>query len=444
MKKIIALLSMLITAALSHGQTVAQTLTLSRSEAVQIGLKNRFDIKANQYNIDIAETRIRQARNNWLADLSGDAQVKYSPQLQNSMIPGGVLPGFEQPTLLPLTVKNESVFGLHLSQPIFNANLINDSKLAKNQLALQQEKNRAAAINIMLDINRAYLDAGLRGLQKEIAGDIAQRNREYEQIAEGMVKNGSLIEHQYLRAKLDRENADQLQKQADQNYELSLMQLRYQLNLPDNTPLQLTDSPGMTTQDERSYDQMTGERTEIRQLALLRQENKLNLKKYQQAALPTVSFGANYSQQFLSDGFHYGTAKWWSPFSYLTLNVHVPISTHLKNKAVVAEYQQKIRQNEWLLQQKQADINYEVQQAHTTLANAILNMENARNSYELSKTIFQREQQQFRLGAFDYSVLLDTEKSVSTTEHHYIQSAYDLMLAQIQLQKATNHFNTNQ
>lgn len=444
MKQIIFIISITITAAASHAQTATNTLTLSRSEAVQIGLKNRFDIRANQYHIYIAETRIRQARNNWFAELSGDGQVKYSPQLQNSVIPGGVLPGFEQSTLVPLMVKNESVFSLNLSQPIFNANLINDSKLAKNQLALQHEKNRAAEIDIMLDISRAYLNAALRGLQKRVAGNIAQRNREYEKIAEGMFRNGTLIENLYLRAKLDRENADQLQTQAEQNYELSLMQLRYQLNLPDNTTLQLSDSLGIAMQDQPAYDHIASERTEMRQLELIQQEHKLNLKKYRQTALPSVFLGANYSQQFLSDDFNYGTDRWWSPFSYLALNIHIPISTHFKNKAVVAEYRQNISRNELLQQQKKADINYEIQQAYTTLANAVLNMKNARDSYALSQTIFRNQQQQYRLGAFDYSALLDTEKSVSTTERNYIQSAYDLILAQIQLQKATNHFNTNQ
>lgn len=442
MKKIISLISMIIMATVSHAQTDSNTLILSRSEALQMGLKNRFDLKANQYNIHIAESRIRQARNNWLPEFSGEGRAKYSPQLQNSVIPGEVLPGFEQAALVPLTVKNESVFSLNLSQPIFNANLINDSKLAKSQLALQREKNRAAEIDIMLDISRAYLDAGLRRLQKRVAGDIAQRNREYEKIAEGMFRNGSLIENHYLRTKLDRENADQLQKQAEQNYELSLMQLRYQLNLPDHTVLQLSDSLCLVTQDQL-YDRVAGERTEIRQLELIQQENKLNLKRSRQTVLPSVFFGANYAQQFLSSDFNYGTGRWWSPFSYLTLNLHIPISTHFKNKAVVAEYRQKISQNELLQQQKKADLNYEVQQARTALANAALNMKNAGDSYELSKTIFRNQQQQYRLGAFDYSALLDTEKSVSTTERNYIQSAYDLILAQIQLQKATNHFYPN-
>ncbi|OMP75769.1 TolC family protein [[Flexibacter] sp. ATCC 35208] len=432
MKKNFLLIILLTTAAISYAQT-----TLSRSEAIQLGLKNRFDVQAIQYDVAIAASKVKQTTNEWLPTLSGDGHIKYSPQLQNTVIPGGILPGYDETTLLPLMVKNETVFGLNLIQPLFNPILKTDTKLAKTALALQEEKNHAAQIDIMLQISRAYLDVQLKGLQKRIAADIAERNHEYEMIATGMYNNGTLIENYYLRAILDRENADQLSKQADQNYELSVMNLRYQLNVPAETTLLLSDSLDAIT---LAYDKTNGERTEIKQLALQQEENKINLQKYKQELLPTLSISANYSQLFLSDKFNYGTGRWWSPFSYVTLNLHIPISAHVKNKAVLTEYRQKISQHELLLQQREADINYEVQQARTLLANALLNQKNAKNSYELSKTIFHNQQEQYRLGAFDYSALLDTEKSLSTTERNYIQSAYELMLAQIQLQKATNNF----
>ncbi|WPQ62012.1 TolC family protein [Chitinophaga sancti] len=432
MKKNFLLIILLTTAAMSYAQT-----TLSRSEAIQLGLKNRFDVQSIHYDVAIAASKVKQTTNKWLPTLSGDGYIKYSPQLQNTVIPGGVLPGYDETTLLPLMVKNETVFGLNLIQPLFNPTLKTETKLAKTELALQEEKNHAAQIDIMLQISRAYLDVQLKGLQKRIAADIAERNHEYEMIATGMYNNGTLIENYYLRAILDRENADQLSKQADQNYELSVMNLRYQLNVPDETTLLLSDSLDAVT---LTNDKTNGERTEIKQLALQQEENKINLLKYKQDLLPTLSMGANYSQLFLSDKFNYGTGRWWSPFSYVTLNMHIPISAHVKNKAVLTEYRQKISQHELLLQQRKADINYEVQQARTLLANALLNQKNAKNSYELSKTIFHNQQEQYRLGAFDYSALLDTEKSLSTTERNYIQSAYELMLAQIQLQKATNNF----
>ena len=101
-----------------HVQAGTDTLRLSRSEAIKIGLQNRFDLKANAYDVRIAASKIIQAKNNLFPEINGSASLKYSPQLQNSVIPGGVLPGFDQSQLVPLTVKSESVFGLNLSQPV--------------------------------------------------------------------------------------------------------------------------------------------------------------------------------------------------------------------------------------------------------------------------------------------------------------------------------------
>ncbi|QXV63956.1 TolC family protein [Mucilaginibacter sp. 21P] len=443
MKQIIPIILLILTASLCEAQQTADTLKLSRTEAIRIGLQNRYDVKANAYDARIAGSQIAQAKNKWLPEINGDGQVRYSPQLQNSVIPGGVLPGFNEPTLLPLTVKNQTVLGLSLSQPIYDANLINDVRIAKNRSLQQQEKNRAAEIEIMLTISRSYLDVQLRGLQRRVAANIAERNSEYEKIAEGMLKAGSLIENQYLRAKLDRENAEQLLKQAEQSYALSLLQLHYHLNVPESTNLKLTDPLELTGASDPDASQPSGTRSEIRLLELAGQEYELNLRKARQALLPALSFGANYSQQFLSDDFRYGTGRWWSPFSYLSLNLHIPISAHYKNRALSSEYRERIGQNTMLLAQKKADIDYEVQQAKIALRNAVSNMKNAGDSYQLSKTIFQNQQQQYRLGAFEYSSLLDTEKSLNETERVYIQSAYDLMLARLQLQKATNNFNVN-
>lgn len=443
MKQIIPIIILTLAASLCQAQQTAETLKLSRTEAIRLGLQNRYDVKANAYDVQIAGTQIVQAKNKWLPELNGDGQVRYSPQLQNSVIPGGVLPGFNEPTLLPLTVKNQTILGLSLSQPIYDANLINDVRIAENQLQQQQEKKRASETEIMLTISRSYLDVQLRGLQKRIAADIAERNSEYEKIAAGMLKAGSLIENHYLRAKLDRENAEQLLKQAEQSYSLSLLKLRYHLNVPENTSLILTDSLELNAMSDLTMVQPNGSRPEIRLLELAGKGYELDLRKTRQALLPSLSFGANYSQQFLSDDFRYSAGRWWSPFSYLSLNLHIPISAHYKNKAVATEYRERIGQNALLLAQKKADISYEVQQARTALTNAVSNMKSAGDSYQLSKTIFHNQQAQYKLGAFDYSALLDTEKSLNATEQVYIQSAYDLMLAQLQLQKATNNFDVN-
>lgn len=436
--KLILILLFITTAC--HVQAATDTLKLSRNEAIKIGLQNRFDLKAKANDVKIAASKITQAKNNWFPEVNGVANLKYSPQLQNSVIPGGILPGFDQSQLVPLTVKSESVFGLNLSQPVFNMSLINEIKRGKINLGIQQEKNRAEEINISLQISQTYLNIQLRDLQKRIAADIAQRNNEYATIAEGMYQHGSLIENYYLRAILDRDNAKQVQKQAEQDYELSLLELYYQLNIPQQTIVHISDSLDSSGGNTSGFQDRAEERTELKQLKFKQQEDQLALKNIKQSVMPSVYLGANYSKQFLSDRFNYGDGRWWSPFSYFTLNVTIPISAQLKLNGKKREYRERISQNELLLEQKKSDINYEIQQARTSLSNAVLNMKNTKSSYELSKTIFHNQQKQYQMGAFEYRELIDTEKTLSVTERNYIQSAYELMLARIKLQKATNNF----
>lgn len=70
----------------------------------------------------------------------------------------------------------------------------------------------------------------------------------------------------------------------------------------------------------------------------------------------------------------------WSPFSYLGLKLNVPISLLFKNKANLKEFKLKDKRTALLLEQKNADINYEIQYATTTLSNAAKNMQTAKSN----------------------------------------------------------------
>ncbi|MVT09359.1 TolC family protein [Chitinophaga tropicalis] len=435
MKKIILSILSLTVLITVRAQTNADTLRISRQQAMETGLKNRFDIQANQYNIKVAETNVRKAKNERLPEVNGSADVRYNMQLQQSVIPGGILPGYDKAQLVALgPTKNMSIFGISLQQPVFDRNRTNNIKIAENKAAQQQEKNKADEITIRTRIAQAYLDVLLKELQQQIAADNVARNEAYALLAEGKYQHGALIENDYLRIKLDLENAKLSATEADQQYALALMALKYEMNIPAGTPLLLTDHLGMP--EATAMQEAQNERTEIRQLRLSLEEDQLLLKKTKQSTLPIVSLMANYSQQYLNDNFNYGQSKWWSPFSYAGIKLDIPLSAHFKNKTNVQEYKHQVRQHELMLEQKKADISYEVQQARTSLSNALLNMQQARKNYDLSQQIYSNQRQQFELGVFQYSDLLDTEKAMQSTEQGYIQSVYDYLTATINYQHA--------
>jgi outer membrane protein len=439
MKKIILIL-LSVAFFWGYAQQPASNLTLGVQQAIDLGLKNRYDVQAHKYNLAVADNKVSKSKKEWIPDISGNGNMRYSPQLQATYIPAG----FFGPNagLIALGAKSTSVFGLDLNQPIFKPGITTDVKIAKNNLAIEQEKNKQDENNIREQIAFAYLNVLLKDLQNKITSDDEQRYKEYEQVAKGKMQAGTLIENDYLKSKLDYENAKVETLKAKQNLQLALDNVKYQINVPVETQLTLTDtlnSPNLTMSQLPTKGDVNN-RTEIKQLILQQQNNKLEVNKTRQNALPSLAFYANYSQQFTYTNLDYGLKQWWSPFNYLGLRLNVPITSNFKNHNGIQEYKIKSLQTDLDLKQKTADVNYEIQKTSTELSNALQNMKTTKSNYDLSKIIYENQKQQYNLGSLQYSNLLDTDRSLNTTEQNYIKAVYDYLLANINYQKAIGNY----
>lgn len=415
------------------------SLSLSLQQAINTGVKNRYDIQASQYEVSLAQNAISKNRQEWLPDINATGNMRYNTQLQATMIPAG-FGGFDKAQLLALGAKNVTIFGLDLVQPVYKPALSSEIKIAQNNLDQQKEKNREQEINIKQQISEAYLNVLLNQLQFSTATDIEKRYEDYYELASGKYKHGALIENDYLHARLDLQNAQVQMQQSKQNYDLAVDYLKYQLNVPASTALVLTDS--LTSKNIAAVEPVASiaeSRPEIKEIQLQQQNNALLWQKSNRECLPTVSFFANYSQQFLNEKFSYTENQWWTPFSYVGIKLNMPITPVLKKQVKKQEYAFKVQQTELNLQQKKADIAYEVQKTLASLNNAWHNMQTTQDNYELSKRIYENQKQQYALGSFQYSNLIDTERSLNTAEQNYVKSVYEYLLAKLNYQKATGH-----
>jgi outer membrane protein len=421
--------------ALDTAAQTGTTINVSLQQATNMGLANRYDMQANKYNITLADNALQKSKKEWLPDIGADGNIRYNTQLQATFIPPG-FGGSDKATLLALGAKNATILGIELQQPVLQPTLNTDIKIERNHLALQKEKNRSDEINIKIQIATAYYNVLLKALQQHIAFRDEQRFQEYYTLAAGKYQQGALIETDYLRARLDYENAKITTATAGQNYVLAMNGLKYQINVPVTDSLTLTDTLGIsetpTLPDNDSY----LNRTEMKQIALEQQDIQLQLRKARQYAIPTVSVMANYSRQYLYNDFNYSQHEWWSPFSYAGLKISIPVSGNIKNQHNIRTYQLKTQQTAARLQQQTADVLFDIQQASTELNNARLNMQTTRSNYDLSEKIYQQQQREFALGSFAYNNLLETERSISAVEQQYIKTQYDYLMAQIKYKKA--------
>jgi outer membrane protein TolC len=437
MKKIITGALLLGTVSLFSQQPPIQ---LGILQAIEIGLKNRYDIQSKKYNAIAASSEISKTKKEWIPEISGSGNMRYSPEIQATFIPGGFFS--PNPSLVSFGAKSMAIFGLDLNQNIYKPGISTDVKIAKNNAAIAQEQIKQDENTVKEQIVYAYLNVLLKDLQGKIAADEEKRYKEYADVAEGKYKLGSMIESDYLKAKLDHENAKVETQKAKQNYELALANVKYQINIPVETEIEITDtinSPSLNKLQLESKGDANN-RTEIKQLMLKQEGAKLQISKTKQYALPSLSLYGNYSKQFTYTNLDYTLPQWWSSFNYVGLQIRVPITSNFKNYNNIEEQKIKAMQTDLDLKQKVADVNYEIRKAATELNNAQQNMQSTKSNYDLSKQVYENQRQQYDLGSKQYLELLETDRSLNVAEQNYIRAVYDYLISSVNYQKAIGNY----
>lgn len=435
MKNIITSVLALCTIGAYAQQAPSQPLNLSMQQAMELGLKNRYDLQSKKYNSVLSQSEVYKSKKEWIPEVNATGNLRYSPELQATFVPGG----FFGPdgALIALGATNVATMGLELNQPIYKPGITTDVKIAKNNTALATEKNRQDENTVKEDILYAYLNVVLKNLQYNVAVQEEDRYKEYNSIAEGKFKQGAMIEMDYKKAQLDYENAKVQTQKAKQQYDLSMLYVKYQMNIPEATVVVLTDTLNSENFNRPRLEVKPdiANRTELKQLMIKQNGVDLELNRTRQAALPTVSLYGNYSTQYTYTDFSFNS-QWWSTFNYVGLQVRVPITGNFKNHNNIEERKIKSTQVDLDIKQKTADVNYEVQKTGTEMANALDNKQMTERNYLLSQEIYENQKQQFGLGSKSYSDLLETNRALILAEQNYIKAVYDYMVSNINYQKA--------
>lgn len=437
MNKIIITLSLICCIPFVGFAQSENKLQLSLEEAIEKGIENRFDIKADLYNVKLTENQITSYKKAWIPNLQAEGNAQYNKDLKPTVVPGEFT-GSSEPSLLALGSKSTTTLGLSLEQPLFKPGINADIKIAKANRDLQQEKSRGTKTEIRNTIAQSYLNVLLKKLEYKIAQKEEKRFKNYKVLAEGKYNNGTLIKNNYLRTKLDYKNAKINTKKIKQDYDLSLENLKYQINIPTKIKLSLSDDINHISLIETTLkqDQAETNRTEIKQLKLLQQENKLEIKRARQNALPSISFVGYYAQLYQNDHFHYDESKWWAPQTFVGVKLSIPITENFRNKNNINAKHIKQDQLAMDLKQKKADVRYQVQKATNDVQDDLDNVEASKSNYELSQNIYENQIKQFDIGSFNYADLLETERSLSKAEQTYIESVYEYLKATLSYQKA--------
>ena len=214
------------------------------------------------------------------------------------------------------------------------------------------------------------------------------------------------------------------------------LQMGFQMN--DTINIEIIDIAKMEEQvnnlNQRSFDVST-----LSPYQLLKQQQgllKLQQKSAKYETLPTLTFAANYSQNYMCDKFFTGETLYNYPVSMMSFNLKVPLF------AGMSKYY-KIRQTEIELSKS----NYDEQQLAQVLTmsynNAAMQLEQNRvtiqaqkQNKQLAEDVFTVTQSNFVEGISSLSDVLNASSSAIQAQVNYVEALNNYMKAYIDLKKA--------
>lgn len=451
-----------------QAQSQSDTLKMSLEQCVEYALKNSTNVKNATLDEEIAAARVRQIRGIGLPQINGSAGLQHYFKLRNAYLPGNspfaaLPPGSPTPDVLVLPaifqLPTNIDASINASQILFSSSYIVGLQAAKTYKELsfraaQQTKEKTAnnvkkayyqnLINVerikLFDVNIVRLDSSLKQLKA------LQRNGFAEQIEVDRLEvslNNILTEYEKTINLLA----------------LSSLSLKFQMGMPIETNIILTDSIGKFANNSNYKMEETIDvknRPEYQLLKLQVKSYQLDLKNNRGSALPTVllsgSLGAFTSSKDLNflDSKNIVVLKdlngtppeiknqslYWSSYSFVQLGLSVPIFTGFQKSNLVQQSKLNLSKAQNNLSSFEQAANVEVQAAKVNLINSQRSMEVQKRNMELAKNVSTVTFKKYKAGTGSSLELTNAESSLKEAQINYFNALFDFLVYKIDYETA--------
>ena len=424
------LLSLLLLVFGVNAQEKVQRLSLD--EAMQRALKNRYDVKIQQVNVNISVNEISKVTARNLPQLTSDLDLRYNNQLQTNVIPGSFFgPSTTEDKKVQFGTTYNTLWAFNFTQNIFNPTNHGDKQIAMAQAKYDQLNEKKTETEVKLDVVQAYFSALLWIEKLKLSNQNLQRTNAIYQTSKEQLAQGTITTYDASHYRIDYENALAENTKNSNNLNYAMSDLYYKMGEDTIRPITLSDDiTSLYTKFQVTDTTLpTIKRPELDMQQAQLQIDQLNMHKQNLGYIPTISFYANYTLQYIDNTFTPFNGNFWYPFNYLGIKASIPLwDGGLKEKT----------KNEYKLRSESARLNYEKLQKdyHQDLRNALTNMRNAtqdldyqQKNLSLANELYQIDTDHLKNGTIKPNDLATTYYTLQQTQINYLTSVYNYLVA---------------
>lgn len=430
-------------------QEKSEELKLSISEAQAYALQNNRTVQSSKLDIDLAVKKIWENLATGLPQIIVDAnylhqfvvpEISFGPVLNFDLLPDGPITGndlenaFEDSPSIPLGVRNNTTIDFTLSQLIFNGQYfvglkttkvvkeISEKSLVRTE-DLTKESVAGAYYAILVIQENIRL---LRESQKAL-------DQTYNELVK-MNQQGLNEETDVDQMNISRSNIRTLITSLEEQREISVKLLKYQLGVGFDRMVTLTDSlPGIIEQGNLMY--LTSPEFNIQNSVdyqLISTQEKISellVKLEKSKYLPSISAFYRHQEQTNQPSFNFAVKD------VVGATLNFPVFTSGMRSAKVSQARFDLDKVRLSKADAEQGLTMEFETARNNYQTAYSNFTVNRESMELSKKIYDRTVIKYREGVSSSFELAQNQNQFLTTETNYYNSLLSLLNARAKLDR---------
>ncbi len=391
----------------------------------------------------MAETRLRRG-----VKLGAAAEAQVNPFLPASIIPVGQF-NLQNPNDETRAIRFgtwwQAAFGLTASVALIDATTGAQLREQEFQYRLTENERKTTETNVVAEVIRAYYALLLAGEEVRFLESDLKRANTFLSDAEQRRSGGSGLPADVNTAQLLVNDAQLRFEQARENQRLALENLLFSMGLPAEQAGELR--LGETLQDilakteaasNERFDPATAEQNRPDLQRLILDDLLQNLKTETEKARlkPTLTANAYLGLNNFSDETPLFTENSWFANGNAALRLNVPLSERWELKKRIQALSLKQQQNAAQRDELRRQARHEFESAYSAFALAKRQLPIRRNDIGLAASNLELAQARYTGGGGLASEITDAETTVQQKQYAWLQTAYNLLLAELEMRLA--------
>ena len=398
---------------------------ITLEEAIEIALSESNTIKIADMTIEKTGYAKKGAYSALYPNIS--ATGNYQRTLKKQVMVMDM--GMGDPLEIEVGTSNNVSAGVTAAMPLVNAQLWQSLKLSALDVELAIEQARSSKISLVSQVKQSFYAVLLAkeayNVYKEVY-DNAQKN--FEDV-EKKYNVGKASEFEYLRAKVNVNNAEPEVFNAESSVELAIWQLKAIMGIDLNTELdvegELKDyTEELTVMTLAASDTVSFENnTNLLQLRLQDEMLSRTIKMTKFQYIPTLSASFAYNYNAMGNTFDMS----WNPYSVVALSINIPIFDGFSKRNNIRQYkktQDILRLN---IEDTERNLNIALENYRDQMNTSVKRFTAAEATLEMAQKSYDISEKMYEVGKATLVELNDAQLALTQAQLTMSQAIYQYM-----------------